>query len=97
MTPLLTSLPFRIFVAILGILLFSVSLVLFPAALVNLPVSWLGVVETIYGMSCAVAAFRYFSTKKRWLLLFMLPAIFAVTMLAFNVLSHESRASVVAT
>jgi hypothetical protein len=73
----------------LGILLFGVSLVLLPGALVNLPASWLGVVEMIYGMSCAVAAFRYFSSKKPWLLLFMLPAIFAVTMLAFNILSHE--------
>ncbi len=89
MAPLLISLPFRILVATLGILLFGVSLALLPAALVNLPASWLGTVELIYGMSCAIAAVRYFSTKKLWLLMFMLPAMFALTMLTFNLLGQE--------
>jgi hypothetical protein len=87
-TTLLTSLPFRILVAMLAVPLFGVALVLLPAALINLPDSWLGVVELIYCMCGAAAAIRYFSSKKRWLLAFMLPPASAVTVLLFNFATH---------
>jgi hypothetical protein len=87
-TTLLTSLPFRIIVAMLGVPLFGVALVLLPAAMINLPDSWLGVVELTYCMCCAVAAIRYFSSKRRWLLAFILPAVSAVTVLLFNFATH---------
>lgn len=82
----LQSLPFRILVALVGGVLLAFSLFFLPAALANLPDSWLSVLESAYGVSCTIAAVCYFSTNRVWLLVFMLPGIVAIAVLAVSIL-----------
>jgi hypothetical protein len=83
---LLHSLPFRVLVALMGGVLLAISLFVLPASLGNLPDTWLGVLESAYGVACTIAAVCYFSTNRVWLLVFMLPGIGALAFLAVNIL-----------
>jgi len=82
----LHSLPFRILVALMGGVLLAISLFVLPASLGNLPDTWLGVLESAYGVACTIAAVCYFSTNRVWLLIFMLPGIVGIAIWAVNIL-----------
>ena len=86
MRPILQSLPFRVLVALVGGVLLAFSLFFLPAALVRLPDSWLRVLASIYGVSCTIAAVWYFATNRVWLLVFILPGIVFLAVLAVSML-----------
>jgi len=71
----LTSLPFRILIVIVGVALFAFYAILFVGAVVNLPVTWFGVVYAAFGLAAAIACFMYFFWKKLILLVVILPAV----------------------
>jgi hypothetical protein len=71
----LHSLPFRIVVVGAGIALIGFFGILFPAALINLPDSWIGVLYAGYGLTAGGAAVAYFFRRSNVLLWLMLPAL----------------------
>jgi hypothetical protein len=84
-TPYSTRLPavfdsvsVRVVVALVGIVLFAFFAILFFAAFVNLPDSWIGVIYSAYGLTAGICAFRYAYAPKRILLFVFVPALLMV-------------------
>jgi len=72
------SMPVRVLVACVGVVLLGFFAILFLAALVNLPASWFGILYTGYGLAAAICAFRYAYAPKRSLLFVPAPALLFV-------------------
>ena len=72
---MLDTFYFRILLALVGIALFVFYVILFTGAVVNLPVSWFGVVYSGFGIAASVACFMYFFTKRGVLFLLIVPAL----------------------
>ena len=72
------SMPARVLVACVGVVLFGFFAALFFGALVNLPASWFGILYAGYGLTAAICAFRYAYVPKRSLLFVSAPALLLV-------------------
>lgn len=75
---ILISLPARVLVACVGVVLLGFFAALFLGALVNLPVSWHGILYAGYGLVAAMCAFRYAYAPKPSLLFVSAPALLLV-------------------
>lgn len=78
MVVMLDSLPFRVVAVGVGIVLICFFGVLFLAAVINLPDSWIGVLYTSYGIAAGTSAVAYFFRRNKAFLWVMLPALISM-------------------
>jgi len=69
---------FRFLILIVGFILLPFYGVLFVGAIINLPVSWMGVLYSGFGLAAAISCFVYFKKKERKLLVLILFAFIAM-------------------
>ena len=70
----LESLPFRIFVLCIGIVLIPLFGIFFVAAWAHFPATWVGVIYSLYGLVAGICGIVYFFRKEFFLLLVVAPA-----------------------
>ncbi len=67
----ITALIFKALLVSMGIALIGFYGILFPAALINLPASWFGVLYTGAGIGAGISCFIYLKKASRKLLIFI--------------------------